>query len=84
MDYTAILGFSAAFLTTLAFVPQAVKTLRSRHTKDISFGMYTLFTLGITLWLLYGLVIQDWPIILANVVTLCLATTILVLKIKHG
>lgn len=84
MDYTAIIGFGAAILTTLSFVPQALKTLRSRQTKDISFGMYALFTLGITLWLIYGLLLGDWPIILANVVTLCLAATILGLKIKHG
>lgn len=84
MDYTTFIGFGAALLTTIAFLPQAIKTLRTRHTRDISFGMYSLFTLGVTLWLIYGLLLQDWPIILANLVTLCLATTILLLKIKHG
>ncbi len=84
MDHTSIIGFSAALFTTIAFLPQAIKTLRTRHTRDISFGMYSLFTLGVMLWLIYGVLLQDWPIILANVITLCLATTILLLKIKHG
>lgn len=79
-----VVGFIAAGLTTFSFLPQALKTLKSKHTKDISLGMYAMFTTGIGLWLVYGLLLMDWPIILANIVTLALAGVILILKLKHG
>lgn len=78
------LGVVAATLTTLAFVPQAIKTIRSRETHSISLGMYAVFTVGIVFWFAYGLVLDSWPMIVANAVTFVLAATILVLKIRHG
>lgn len=70
------LGYIAAFLTTLAFVPQAVKTIRSRDTSGLSLGMYGLLTVGIFLWLLHGINRQDYALIGANGVTLMLALPI--------
>lgn len=74
------LGYLAAALTTCSFVPQAMLTLRTRDVSGISMGMYGAFTLGVALWLLYGLAIGAWPVIVANTVTLALAATILVTK----
>jgi MtN3 and saliva related transmembrane protein len=78
------LGFVAAICTTLAWVPQAVKTIRTRDTRSISLWMQALMTLGIFLWLVYGVLIVAWPLIGANIVTFGLVTTILVLKIRYG
>ena len=78
------MGYVAATLTTAAFVPQAVKTLRTRDTRAISLGMYVVFTLGLCFWLAYGIVLDSWPMILSNVVTLALALLILALKLRHG
>lgn len=75
------LGYMAATLTTLSFVPQALLSLRTRDVHGISAGMYSVFTLGVALWLAYGWRIGEWPIIVANAVTLLLAATILVTKI---
>jgi MtN3 and saliva related transmembrane protein len=77
-------GTAAAALTTLSFIPQAVRIFRTRHTTDISLGMYTLFTLGVMLWLAYGIELSSWPIIVANSVTLLLAGTVLAMKLKFG
>lgn len=81
MNLPDTLGCAAAVLTTGAFIPQALLTLRTRQTRGISLAMYAAFTLGVALWLLYGIVIGQWPIIAANAVTLALAATILVTKI---
>ncbi len=78
------LGYLAATLTTLAFVPQAVKTIRSRDTRGISLGMYVVFTIGIVCWFGYGIALGSWPMILANAVTFVLAAVILGLKLRHG
>jgi MtN3 and saliva related transmembrane protein len=78
------LGYVAATLTTAAFVPQALKTLRTRDTRAISLGMYAVFTVGICFWLGYGLVLGSWPMILSNALTLLLALLILGLKLRHG
>lgn len=78
------LGYAAAVLTTLAFVPQAIKTIRSRDTSGISLAMYVVFTVGIGFWFLYGLALGSWPMILANITTFVLALVILVLKLRHG
>lgn len=78
------LGYVAATLTTLAFVPQAAKTIRSRDTHSISLGMYAVFTVGIVFWFGYGLVLHSWPMIISNAITFVLAVTILVLKLRHG
>jgi MtN3 and saliva related transmembrane protein len=75
------LGYIAATLTTASFVPQAWLTLRTRNVAGISLGMYSAFTLGVLLWLLYGIAIGEWPIIIANAFTTALAATILVTKI---
>ena len=77
-------GYVAATLTTVAFVPQAIKTLRTRNTKGISLGMYVVFTVGLCFWLAYGIVLGSWPMLLSNVVTLALALVILALKLRHG
>ena len=81
---TSIIGFAAAILTTISFVPQVLKVWRTRSAKDVSLGMYLLFTLGIAAWLIYGVLIESWPVILANVVTLVLAGSVLVMKLKFG
>lgn len=78
------MGYVAATLTTAAFVPQALKTLRSRDTGAISLGMYVVFTVGLCFWLAYGIVLHSWPMILSNIITLALALLILVLKLRHG
>jgi MtN3 and saliva related transmembrane protein len=75
------IGYAAATLTTASFLPQAVLTLRTRDTRGISLAMYSAFTAGVALWLLYGLALGQWPIIVANAVTLALAATILLTKL---
>jgi len=82
--FSSIIDFVAATLTTISFVPQVIKVWRSRSTHDVSLVMYALFTLGVAMWLAYGLLIHSWPVILANFVTLLLAGTVLVLKLKFG
>lgn len=77
-------GFAAATLTTLSFVPQALKTLRTRDTRGISAGMYATFTVGVALWLVYGFVLESWPMILSNIVTLILSASILAMKLRYG
>ncbi|HEY6123228.1 MAG TPA: SemiSWEET transporter [Steroidobacteraceae bacterium] len=78
------IGYTAAALTTASFIPQAVMTIRSRDTRGISRGMYIIFTIGVALWLAYGVYIDSLPMILANTVTLALAATILALKLRYG
>jgi MtN3 and saliva related transmembrane protein len=77
-------GYVAAALTTFSFVPQAVRTIRTKETHGISLGMYVMFTVGIAFWLAYGVVLMSWPMILSNVVTLMLSGTVLALKIRYG
>ncbi|MBI5041160.1 MAG: SemiSWEET transporter [Gammaproteobacteria bacterium] len=83
MDVTTYLGLSAGSLTTLAFVPQVLKTWRSKSGNDISLGMFLLFTAGVLLWLIYGILTEALPVILANAVTLLLSLAILVLKLRY-
>lgn len=78
-----ILGYIAALLTTSAFLPQALKTLRTKDTSGISLSMYCLFVSGVVLWLVYGIMREAWPIIIANAITTLLAGSVLVLKIRH-
>ena len=75
------LGYLAASLTTLSFVPQAWLTLRTRDVHGISAGMYSVFTVGVAMWLAYGWRLGEWPIIIANAVTLVLSATILATKL---
>ncbi len=78
-----LLGLTAATLTTLAFLPQVIKSWRSRETRDVSLGMFAVLTVGIILWLIYGLLIGDLPLVVANGVTLVLAVTMLYLKLRY-
>jgi MtN3 and saliva related transmembrane protein len=77
------IGFFAAFCTTIAFLPQALKVYKSKSTKDISLYMFVIFTIGVFSWLVYGIIISDLPIILANAVTLILSLFILLFKLKY-
>ncbi|MBL8483097.1 MAG: SemiSWEET transporter [Rhodocyclaceae bacterium] len=74
----------AGTLTTIAFFPQARRILATRSTRDISLGMYALFTLGVLLWLVYGFLIGSVAVVAANAVTLILAGFILAMKLRHG
>jgi MtN3 and saliva related transmembrane protein len=78
------LGAIAATLTTVAFVPQALKAIRSRDTRGISLLMYAVFTLGVGFWFAYGVVLHSWPMIVSNAITFVLAAVILVLKLRFG
>lgn len=82
--FADLIGYCAATLTTLSFVPQAWLTFRTRDVSGISLGMYSVFTLGIALWLLYGWLVGAWPIVAANAVTLALASGILGMKLRYG
>lgn len=84
MNITDWVGYAAATLTTLSFVPQAILTVRTRNVSGISLGMYSCFTAGVALWLIYGFHLGEWPIIAANAITLGLASIILVTKVRHG
>ncbi|NWG74518.1 MAG: SemiSWEET transporter [Rubrivivax sp.] len=81
MAATDWIGYAAATLTTAAFVPQAWLTFRTRDVSGISLGMYSAFTLGVALWLAYGIALGEWPIIVANAITLALAASILAMKV---
>lgn len=76
-------GSLAACLTTASFVPQAWQTFRTRDVSGISLVMYSLFTLGVAMWLVYGLLIMAWPIIIANSITTSLALMILLMKLRY-
>lgn len=76
------IGALAAVLTTMAFIPQAWLTWRSKRADGVSLGMYSIFTTGVALWLLYGLLIDAWPVIIANAFTLALALFILMMKLR--
>ena len=80
---TELVGYLAAFLTTCSFIPQAWLTFRTRDVRGVSLGMYSVFTLGVALWLLYGLMMAAWPIVAANAITLTLAATILGMKLRY-
>ena len=80
----SLLGYAAATLTTLSFFPQAIKTVRSGDTSGISLPMYLLFTLGISLWGVYGLLTKDGPLVLANAITLMPAVVVLERKLRAG
>ncbi|MFP4370175.1 MAG: SemiSWEET transporter [Candidatus Kapaibacterium sp.] len=83
MEVFDIIGFAAAFCTTSAFVPQVVKIIQTKQARDISLVMYLIFTLGLILWLTYGIIIGSWPVIMANLVTLLLAGLVIFYKIKY-
>ena len=83
LDLKDVMGFIAAFLTTTAFVPQAVHSWKTRDLSGISLPMYSMFTLGVAAWLIYGLMIDSLPVIVANAITLLLSAIVLYLKIKQ-
>ncbi len=80
IDPSNLIGYFAAFLTTVAFVPQAYQSWKTRDLSGISLPMYTLFTSGVALWLVYGFYIDSMPVIIANAITLVLSTIVLTLK----
>ncbi|HPI46856.1 MAG TPA: SemiSWEET transporter [Hyphomonadaceae bacterium] len=82
MPLAEVIGSLAAFLTTASFVPQAAKVLRTRETSAISLVMYSMFTAGVTLWGIYGVMTMQWSIIIANAVTVVLASIILGMKVR--
>ena len=79
-----MIGYIAATLTTISFVPQVLKTWRSKHAADVSLWMYCIFTSGIVMWLIYGIWAHAWPVAAANAVTLILSGMILTMKLKWG
>ncbi len=83
MLLTDAIGSIAACLTTASFVPQVWHTLRTRDVSGISLGMYSLFTVGVALWLVYGILMMAWPIIIANAITTSLALAFLVMKLRY-
>ncbi len=82
MNNIQILGLAAGMLTTIAFLPQVIKTWKSRSAKDLSLGMFSLFCAGVVLWLTYGILVRDIPVIAANFMTLMLASTLLFFKLR--
>ena len=83
MMFSDLIGYLAASLTTASFVPQAWLTFKTRDVRGISLGMYSVFTAGVALWLLYGLSLGAWPIVVANAITLALAASILGMKLRY-
>ena len=84
MTTTELIGFIAATLTTVAFLPQVIKTWKDKSTKDISLVTYSLFVAGVITWFIYGVLINSWPVIAANSITAVFAAIVLGLKIKYG
>jgi MtN3 and saliva related transmembrane protein len=82
MNTVQLLGLAAGSLTTAAFLPQVIKTWKTRSAKDLSLGMFSLFCLGVVLWLVYGWMVNDLPVIAANFITLMLASTLLFFKLR--
>lgn len=83
MNTPDLIGYVSAFLTTLAFVPQAHQSWKTRDLSGVSLPMYSMFSLGVLGWFIYGVMINSWPIMVANSITLGLATMVLYLKVKH-
>lgn len=78
----SMIGYCAAFLTTSAFIPQAIHSWKTKDLSSISLSMYLMFTIGVAMWLWYGFVTESWPVVIANGITLVISTSILYLKIK--
>ena len=83
MNTADLIGSLAACLTTLSFVPQAWLTFRTRDVSGVSLGMYSVFTVGVALWLAYGVLLRSWPMVIANAITLVLALMILAMKVVY-
>ena len=82
-DFDNLVGYAAAVLTTVAFVPQALKSWQTRDLSGVSLPMYSLFTAGVAMWFVYGVMLGSWPIIIANAITIVLASVVLTLKLMH-
>jgi MtN3 and saliva related transmembrane protein len=82
MSLINTIGTAAAIISTASFVPQVWQTFKTRDVSGISLGMYSVFTVGVSCWLVYGLLLGAWPIIIANAITLTLAVSILVMKLR--
>jgi MtN3 and saliva related transmembrane protein len=82
MNEVQILGLAAGSCTTIAFLPQVIKTWKSGSAKDLSLGMFSFFCFGVLLWLIYGIMVRDVPVIVANTLTLMLASTLLFFKLR--
>jgi MtN3 and saliva related transmembrane protein len=83
IEYVNLIGTIAAILTTIAFIPQVLHSYRTKDLSGISTPMYTIFTTGVGMWLVYGIIKYDWPLIIANAITFCLAASILWLKFQQ-
>ena len=84
MNTTEIIGYSSAFLTTIAFVPQVYHSWKTRDLSGVSLPMYSLFTAGVVGWIIYGFKIGSLPVLMANIITLLLACLVLALKLTHS
>ncbi|HPJ13858.1 MAG TPA: SemiSWEET transporter [Spirochaetota bacterium] len=83
METSAIIGYAAAVLSTVSFVPQVIKTLKTKDTSGISILMYSAFTAGVALWLIFGIMTANMPVTIANVIVLILASMVLAMKIRY-
>ena len=83
MAIITIIGLVAATCTTISFLPQALIIIKTKNTAGLSLGMYSILTFGVFLWFVYGLLVNDWPLIIANAISLVFTGTILFLKMKY-
>ena len=83
MSIVTLIGVAAAICTTVSFLPQAIKVIKTKRTKDLSLAMYLIFTIGVLLWLVYGIVLSDIPLIIANTITMIFSLIILVMKLIY-
>jgi MtN3 and saliva related transmembrane protein len=83
MNISDLVGYFSAFLTTVAFIPQAYHSWKTRDLSGVSLPMYSIFSTGVAGWLVYGLMISSWPIVIANSITFLLSCVVLWLKLKH-
>lgn len=84
INYIAIIGLIAGTCTTISFLPQVIKIIKTKETKDISISMYIILATGMLLWIIYGIFIEALPVILANTISFVFATIILIFKIRYG
>lgn len=83
MDYITTLGLAAGALTTVSFLPQVIKSWKTKVTEDLSLGTFVLQGIAVTLWMIYGITIKELPLILWNFVTVCLVFTMIIFKLKY-
>ncbi len=83
MNWIMIIGLMAAFSTTISTIPQTIKVIKTRHTRDISLGMFVILTIGMCLWLIYGILLHDIPLIIANGISVLFSSTVLIFKLIY-